>query len=75
VLPYRNSKLKKEGKERRFVGTIIHACLAGQASVTQVNLTICFPRLEPRDRTMTIGIRRFGRDGSAKPYAVSRIDN
>jgi hypothetical protein len=25
---YENSKLKKkEGKERRFVGTIIHACL------------------------------------------------
>jgi hypothetical protein len=55
---YENSKLKKkerkkERKERKIVGTIIHACLAGQASVTQVNSMICFLKLEPRDRTMT----------------------
>jgi hypothetical protein len=37
------------------VGTIIHACLAGQASVTQVNPEVCFLRLEPGDRTMTLG--------------------
>ena len=55
VLSYRNSKLKKEeGKERKFVGTIIYAWLASQASVTQVNLEVCFLRLEPKDQTMTL---------------------